>query len=55
MVIEQRRESGHHLMLIAVSSFGESLRRQHLTQPAEALFNGITPHFWMTVYQFLAT
>jgi hypothetical protein len=36
---EQRRDSGYLLMLIAVSSFGESLRRDLLTAPAEAVFN----------------
>ena len=36
---EQRRDSGHLLMLIAVSSFGESLRRVLLTAPAEAVLS----------------
>jgi hypothetical protein len=38
-VCEQRQESGFILTLIAVSSFGESLRRVILTAPAEAVFN----------------
>lgn len=33
-------------MLIAVSSFGESLRRDTLTAPAEAILTRLTPFAW---------